>query len=75
MFHVIGVNNEGSFGKVIFLCDNKMVQNICSKDQEIEHDDDNKLQYDADEYRICDEGFMLNENTVFELAEPFVFWG
>ena len=33
-FQVIGVNSEGSFGKVLFLRDNKMVENICSKDYE-----------------------------------------
>ena len=45
-FHVIRVNSEVPFGKVIFLRDNKIVENICSKDYEIEHhDDDNELEY------------------------------
>ena len=74
-FHVIWVNSEGSTGKVLFIRDNKIVENICSKDYEIEHDDnDNELEYDADEYNY-EEGFMLNQDTVFELVEPGIIVG
>ena len=74
-FHVIWVNSEGSTGKVLFIRDNKIVENSCSKDYEIDHDDnDNELEYDADEYNY-EEGFMLNQDTVFELVEPGIIVG
>ena len=37
-------------------------------------DNDNELGYDADEYNY-EEGFMLNQDTVFELAEPGIIFG
>ena len=74
-FHIIGANSDGFFGKVLFLRDNNIVSNIFnSNDDEVDEKIENDIDYDVDEYS-CEEGFMLNLDTVFELVEPGTFIG
>ena len=47
-FNAIRVNSEASFGNALFLCDNKIVENIFVQ-KIMEQDDDNEPEYEADE--------------------------
>ena len=72
-FHVISVNKDGIFSKMLHFTNPDIVTTIFDLDNDENHNAN--TDEEADDDQIDESTFSLNQDTVFELVEPGTFVG
>ena len=72
-FHVIAVNQDGIFSKMLYFTNPDIVTTIFDLNNDV--NDNANTDEDADDDQIDESTFSLNQDTVFELVEPGTFVG
>ena len=72
-FHVIAVNKDGIFPKMLYFTNPDIVTTIFDLNNDANRNAN--TDEDADDDQIDESTFSLNEDTVFELVEPGTFVG
>ena len=71
--HVIAVNNDGIFSKMLYFTNPDIVTTIFDLNNNANHNVN--TDEDADDDQTDESTFSLNQDTVFELVEPGTFVG
>ena len=72
-FHVIAVNQDGIFLKMLYFTNPDIVTTIFDLNNDV--NDNANTDEDADDDQIDESTFSLNQDTVFEFVEPGTFVG